>query len=155
MGTLLVSVFVSVGAGLGLWFLEVPLPLTLGVLAGVLNIVPYLGSTVGALLPALVALTISPVKALLVVRLFIILNQIEGNVLQPQVMGRQIDAHPATILVSLLVLGALLDQIVGALLAVPTAVFAGVLMNQLTSKKPFLGEEETEKETAPGNPRAS
>ena len=51
------------------------MPITFGIIAGVLNVVPYLGSIVGALLPALVALTISPVKALLVLVLFLVLNQ--------------------------------------------------------------------------------
>ncbi len=147
VGTIIVSLFVGGGAGLGLWILGVPLPFTFGVLAGVLNVVPYLGTSVGALLPALVALTISPVKALLVVVLFTILNQIEGNVLQPLVMGREIRAHPAMILVSLLVLGVLLNPIIGALLAVPTAVFVGTLIDQLTAKEPPLGYKETEKET--------
>lgn len=159
LGTLLVSLFVGVGAGLGLWSLGVPLALTFGVIAGVLNIVPYLGSTLGALLPALVALTISPVKALLVVLLFIILNQIEGNILQPNIMGRQVHAHPAMILISLLVLGVLLGPIVGALLAVPAAVFVGVLIEELTSKSPSLGdgeesEDEPEDKNAPDDSRA-
>ncbi len=147
VGTIIVSLFVGGGAGLGLWVLGVPLPFTFGVLAGVLNVVPYLGTSVGALLPALVALTISPVKALLVVVLFTVLNQIEGNVLQPLVMGREIRAHPAMILISLLVLGALLNVIVGALLAVPTAVLVGTLIDQLTAKEPSLGEKESEEGT--------
>jgi predicted PurR-regulated permease PerM len=52
--------------------------ISFGLTAGMLNVVPYLGSTVGALLPALVALTISPIKALLVLVLFVVLNQAEG-----------------------------------------------------------------------------
>lgn len=140
-GTILVALFVGVGAGLGLRVLGVPLALTFGTIAGVLNVVPYLGSTVGALLPALVALTISPVKALLVVALFVILNQIEGNVLQPLIMGRITRAHPAMVLVSFLVLGALLNPVVGALLAVPAAVFVGVVLDQLRRREPSLGEE--------------
>jgi predicted PurR-regulated permease PerM len=75
VGTAVVSLFVGGGGGLGLWFLGVPLPITFGIIAGALNVVPYLGSIVGALLPALVALTISPVKALLVLVLFLVLNQ--------------------------------------------------------------------------------
>jgi predicted PurR-regulated permease PerM len=59
-------------------------------------------------------------------------------------MGRQVHAHPAMIIVSFLVLGMLLNPIVGALLAVPTAVFVETSMDQLTSEKPSLGYEETE-----------
>jgi hypothetical protein len=65
-----------------------------------------------------------------------ILNQIEGNVLQPLVMGRQVHLNPAAILIAFLVLGTLLGYIIGALLAVPTAVFVRVLLDELTSKEP-------------------
>jgi predicted PurR-regulated permease PerM len=57
----------------------VPLYISVGLIGGMLNVVPYLGSTAGALLPPLVALTISPIKALLV--LFVVLNQTEGYIL--------------------------------------------------------------------------
>ena len=56
-----------------------PLYISIGLIGGMLNVVPYLGSTAGALLPPLVALTISPIKALLV--LFVVLNQTEGYIL--------------------------------------------------------------------------
>jgi predicted PurR-regulated permease PerM len=78
----------AVGAGLGLWLLGVPLPLTLGLLAGLLNVIPFAGSVLGGALATLVALTISPLKAVEVAILFVVLNQIEGNILQPQVIGR-------------------------------------------------------------------
>ena len=53
-------------------------------------------------MPALLALTDSPIKALLVVALFLILNQIESYVLRPLIMGRQIHAHPAVVLSAVL-----------------------------------------------------
>jgi predicted PurR-regulated permease PerM len=109
-----------------------PLPVTFGLLASVLNVVPYLGSTVGTLLPALVALTISPVKALLVVALFVILTQVEGNLLQPVVMERQASPHPAIVLIPLLILGMLLG-LVGVLLAVPAAVLSTTVLDKLSS----------------------
>ena len=79
VGTVIVSLFVGISGGVGLWIIGVPLYISIGLIRGMLNVVPYLGSTVGALLPALVALTISPIKALLVV----VLNQAEGYILQP------------------------------------------------------------------------
>jgi len=143
-GTLLVALFVGTGGGLGLWLLGVPLPLTFGLVAGVLNVVPYLGSTLGALLPALLALTVSPIKALEVLALFLILNQIEANVLQPLVMGRQVRVPTAMILVSFLVMGMLLGPVVGALLAVPAAVLVGVLLDEFAENKPSLGDPKPE-----------
>lgn len=148
VGTGLVALFIGGGGGLGLWFLGVPLPITFGILAGVLNVVPYLGSSVGALLPALVALTVSPIKALLVVTLFVILNQLEGQILQPMIMGRGVRLHPAMILVSFLILGTLLG-LIGVLLAVPAAVFSATLLDELSPKDPRQEEEETEGEPTP------
>lgn len=160
VGTVLVALFVGTGGGVGLWILGVPLPLTFGLIAGLLNVIPYLGSIVGGLLPALVALTISPTKALLVVALFIVLNQIESNILQPLIMGREVRLNPAAILIAFLVLGTLLGYIIGALLAVPTAVFVGVLLDELTSKEPPSegkgpsGGEEAEREPETGSSNA-
>lgn len=73
-------------------------------LAGLLNVVPYVGSIVGALLPALLALTISPVKTLLVLVLFVIPNQIDGYVIQPMVMGHGVRMHPVVGLLAFLIL---------------------------------------------------
>jgi predicted PurR-regulated permease PerM len=134
VGTAIVSLFVGVGGGVGLWIIGVPLYISFGLIAGMLNVVPYLGSTVGALLPALVALTISPVKAVLVLVLFVALNQLEGNVLQPVIMGREVNLHPAMVLVSFLIAGALLG-LVGVLLAVP-AVVCATLMDELVPEVP-------------------
>ena len=141
IGTAIVSLFVGGGGALGLWLLGVPLPVTFGLIAGILNIVPYLGSIVGSLLPALVALTISPFKALLVLLLFVVLNQVDGNFLRPLVMGRAVRLHPATMLISLLVLGSLLG-VVGLLLAVPAAVVVATLFDELSPEEPNQSEGE-------------
>ena len=82
------------------------------------------------MLPTLLALTISPVKALLVVVLFVALNQVEGYVLQPMVMGREAKLHSAMVIVSFLIFGALLG-LAGALLAVPAAVLCATVMDEL------------------------
>lgn len=58
LGTGLAMLIVGTGAAIGLWFLQVPLPLSFGVLAGLLEVIPYFGSIVGTFLPALIALTI-------------------------------------------------------------------------------------------------
>jgi predicted PurR-regulated permease PerM len=153
VGMVIVALFIGGGGGLGLWFLGVPLPLTFGIIAGILTIIPYLGSILGTVLPALVALTISPVKALLVVVLFVILNQLEGHILQPLVMGHRVRLHPAMVIASFLVLGELLG-LVGVLLAVPAAVVLATCLDELSQKGFSQEEKETEEGSAPGKPRA-
>ena len=152
VGTGATMLFVGVGAGLGLWAIGVPLALTFGILAGLLNVVPFFGSILGAFLPALVALTISPAKALLVAALFLALNQIDGNVIQPLVMGRQADLHPATILASFLIFGALLGP-AGLLLAVPTAIFGMALLEHTYLREGPAVDGEPEHAPAPGGTR--
>lgn len=137
---------------MGLWILGVPLALTFGILAGLLDIIPFFGSILGGLLPALLALTISPVKALEVVVLFFILNQIEGNLLQPRVMGQQIKLPEGVIIVSFLVMGTLIGPVVGTLIAVPTAVLVGVILDELTDPvEEASGEEEAGEAVKPSS----
>lgn len=145
VGMALAMLIVGTGAGVGLWLLGVPLALTFGILAGLLELIPYFGQVVGALLPALIALTISPIKALLVVVLFIILNQIDGHLVQPLVMGRRVNLHPVVVILSFLVFGELLGFI-GVLLAVPAAAFLVTLVDEITAEHD-LPEEELPKDS--------
>jgi len=135
LGAGLAALVVGAGAGVGLWALGIPLPVTFGLLAALLNFVPYFGSIVAAVLPVLVALSISPLKALLVAALYVVLNQIDGNVVQPLVMGREVSLHPVWILVSFLALGTLLG-FAGLLLAVPAAVALATVLDELLPRPP-------------------
>ena len=144
VGTVIVSFFVGLGTGVGLWLLGVPLPLTFGILVGVLNIIPFLGLAIGGVLPGLLALTISPTKALMVGVLFLVLDQVDGNILRPLVFAREIEMSPGWVLVAILVLGVLLGPIVGTFLAIPAAVVIGVVIEELTEKEPLPEGGETE-----------
>ncbi len=146
IGAGIAMLFVGTTATAGLWLLGIPLFLTFGVIAGVLNIIPFLGSILGALAPTLVALTISPVKALLVLALFLVINQIEGNVIQPLVMGREADLHPVLVILSFLLLGALLGP-AGLLLAVPAVILLMTILNYTVLDKPSQGVSEVDEET--------
>lgn len=115
-----------------MWLLGVPLALIFGILAGILDIIPYVGSIVGGALPVLVALTISPTKALEVAASFFVINQIEGNLLQPKTMGGRVNVPPAMIPISMLLFATLIGPIVGTLLAVPAAVVIVTLIDWLT-----------------------
>ncbi len=132
-GTGIAMLFLGLGATIGLWALNVPLALSFGVIAGLLEIVPYFGSVAGTFLPALVALTLSPVKFLLVLALFLVLNQVDAHLIQPLVMGRQVHLHPVGIILTFLVMGKLLGFI-GILLAVPIAAVLVTLIDEFIPK---------------------
>lgn len=123
-GTATVAAVDAIGIGIGLWILGVPLALPLSVLVFFLSFIPLVGATLAGVLAALVALVSNGVvNALFVVGIVVLVNQLEGNFLQPVLMGRTLKLHPLVILVSLTI-GTLLGGIVGAVLSVPIAAVA-------------------------------
>ena len=136
-GTGLAILIIGVGAVIGLIILQVPLALSLGVLAGILEIIPYVGPIVGSLLPALVALSISPIKALLVLIFFLVLNQVDVHFIQPIVMSQRVGLQPVVVIVAFLVMGEL-RGLIGLLLAVPVAAVIVTLVDELTPAEPTL-----------------
>jgi predicted PurR-regulated permease PerM len=133
-GTGLGMLIIGGGAIIGLWILGVPLAISFGVIAGFLEVIPYFGSIVGTLLPALVALTISPVKALLVVVFFLILNQVDVHLIQPLILGQRVHLHPVVVILAFLSLGKLLG-FVGLIIAVPAAAVLLTILDELTPKE--------------------
>lgn len=120
-GTAIVAVVDSVAIGVGLAILQIPLALPLATLVFLGAFIPLIGATLAGVLAVLVALvTNGPVTALIVVAIVIAVNQLEGNLLQPVVMGQSLKLHPLMILLALTV-GTILGGIVGAVIAVPIA----------------------------------
>ncbi|RGE18836.1 AI-2E family transporter [Leucobacter sp. wl10] len=123
-GTASVAAVDAVGIGIGLAILQIPLALPLAVLVFLLSFIPLVGATVAGILAALVALvTHGPVHALIVIGIVVLVNQLEGNFLQPVLMGRALKLHPLVILLALTI-GTVVSGILGAVLAVPIAAVA-------------------------------
>ncbi len=127
-GTATVAAVDAVGILIGLLILQVPLAIPLAVLVFLLAFIPIVGATLAGILAALVALVANGwVVALLVVGVVVLVNQLEGNLLQPVLMGRSMKLHAFVVLVALTI-GTVLSGIVGAVLAVPiTAVAWGIV----------------------------
>ncbi|MER7797004.1 AI-2E family transporter [Microbacterium sp. NPDC096154] len=127
-GTATVAAVDAVGIGIGLWILGVPLWPALAALVFVLAFIPIVGAVLAGILAALVALVANDlVTALIVVGIVVVVNQLEGNLLQPVLMGRALKLHSLVILIALTI-GTVLGGIVGAVLAVPlTAVVWGIV----------------------------
>jgi len=127
-GTASVALVDAIGIGIGLVILQVPLALPLAVLVFLLSFIPLVGATVAGILGALVALVANgPLSAVLVVGVVVLVNQLEGNFLQPVLMGRALKLHALVILLALTI-GTVLSGILGAVLAVPiAAVLWGVI----------------------------
>ncbi len=127
-GTASVAAVDAIGIGVGLAILQVPLALPLAVLVFLLAFIPIVGAVVAGILAALVALVTNGwVVALIVVGIVVLVNQLEGNFLQPVLMGRSMQLHSFVVLV-VLAGGTAIGGILGTLLAVPlTAVAWGII----------------------------
>lgn len=120
-GTAAVAAVDAIGIGIGLFILGVPLALPLTVLVFLLAFIPIVGATVAGILAALVALVANgPIAAVIAVAIVIVVNQLEGNLLQPVLMGRALKLHSLVILIALTI-GTVLGGILGAILAAPLA----------------------------------
>ncbi|WP_337993513.1 AI-2E family transporter [Arthrobacter agilis] len=127
-GTAIVAAVDAFFIGLALVILGVPLALPLAAVVFIGAFIPIVGATLAGAVATLVALvTNGPGTALIVLVVVILVNQLEGNLLQPVVMGHTLSVHPLVILVALTA-GTILAGIIGAILAVPlTAVaWAGI-----------------------------
>ncbi|MBM3282860.1 AI-2E family transporter [Candidatus Gottesmanbacteria bacterium] len=120
---------------IGLLFLGFPYLLPLALLAGVLEIVPNIGPIISAIPAVLIALTISPTTAIIVIILYFIIHQLENNLIVPIVMKKVVGLPPLVTIIAMLI-GAKLAGIGGVLLAIP----AVVLVETITSEYLKLGE---------------
>jgi len=127
-GTATVAAVDAIGIGVGLAIIGVPLAVPLAVVVFLTAFIPLVGATAAGILAALVALVANgPVAAIWVVAVVVLVNQLEGNLLQPVLMGRTLKLHGLVILVALTA-GTVLGGIVGAVIAVPlTAVAWGIV----------------------------
>jgi predicted PurR-regulated permease PerM len=130
-GTLISMLIIGSVTGGGLALLGVPYALLLGVLAGLCELLPYLGPWIAGPISVVLALIASgPVTAVGVVILFILIQELEGNVVEPLVMSHSVHIDPLVVIVVVLV-GINLLGIIGAILAIPIAAGVQVLVVRL------------------------
>jgi len=127
---ILLAIIVGLITGLGLYLLSVPYALLLGVLAGLLEIIPVLGPVIASIPAIIIGLSVSPLIGLAVIVLYILIHQIESYVLVPKVMERALGLSPVLILTALLI-GGKLGGIVGAIIAVPLASVITILVLEI------------------------
>jgi predicted PurR-regulated permease PerM len=126
-GQLLSSLCVAVLTSAGLFALGVPSALALAIIAGVLDFIPFLGPVIAALPALLIAFSESPTTALWTVGLYLLVQQIQGNVLQPLVQKQSVDLPPVILLFAVLATGILFGP-PGVLLAAPMTVVGYILV---------------------------
>ena len=138
----------AVFIGIGLAVLGVPLALPLAVLVFFGAFIPIIGAVFTGILAALVALvTQGPTTALIVIGLVLVVQQLEGNVLQPILVGRTLALHPALVIIAVTA-GGTLAGITGAFLAVPVVAVGAVAVR-------YARQQLAEVEPGPGSPPAA
>ena len=125
-GRIIVCFIVGTLIGIGLYFLNLKFALIIGIVSGIFNFVPYLGPIVGVILALIFALGNPWWVLLMIIVLFVLVNQIEAIFLNPNILGKELGLHPLTVILSMLICGLLLG-ILGVLVAVPLAAILKVL----------------------------
>lgn len=102
----------------------------LSLLNAIFNIIPYFGPIIGAIPIILISLITSSKKAMIVTILLFIIQQVEGDIISPKIVGETVDSHPVTILL-LLILGGSIGGIVGMILVIPIWVMGKIAVGEL------------------------
>ncbi len=146
VGQLLAMTILGVFTAAGLYFLEVPYWLTFGVFTGVVAVVPFFGSLVSTVLPALFVIAGNGIwglsgftHALFVAALGVVIHVIEANVVLPRIMQKQIDLPPVLTIMAVLIMGKLLGPI-GLVVAVPTLAVIMVVVRRILISRIYEGQ---------------
>jgi predicted PurR-regulated permease PerM len=120
-GQLLDSIIVGILSSVGLWIIGLDFPVLIGMTAGIANVIPYFGPIIGSI-PAVIVglLSGSPIKALFAVLVLVGIQQVDGAIIAPKIVGESVGLHPVFIILSI-ILGGAYFGLLGMLLAVPTA----------------------------------
>jgi predicted PurR-regulated permease PerM len=133
--TVLVAFIDAVGIGVGLVILRVELAFALAALVFLGAFIPIIGATLSGTVAVLIALvTRGPVTALVVVAIVIGVQQLEGHILQPLIMGRAVSIHPLAVILSIAT-GLVVAGIIGALVAVPIVAVLNTAIRHLAARR--------------------
>jgi len=129
-GQLIVAALIGVLSGLACWFVGLPDPVALGLIAGVTALIPYLGPFIGAVPAVLVGLSQSPGKALLIALFYLLISNVVLNLIYPKVVGDAVRLPPLLVIVALIA-GFSWGGILGMFVAVPIAATLRILFDHI------------------------
>lgn len=146
VGQLLTMTFLGALTALGLYILDVPFWLPFGIFTGLVAVVPFFGTLLSTLLPALFVLNETRAyhgmtgggHAALVVGLGVVVHLIEGNIVSPLVMSKKVDLPPVLTIMAVLVMGQLLGPL-GLIVAVPTLAAVMVIVRRILITRIYEG----------------
>lgn len=132
MGAVVIATIAGTVQGTSAWLLGAPFALALGIIAGLLGLIPQVGATIAAVVLALVTLTVGVPEGLAMLLICIVYQQLENVLLQPTIQGRAAEISGFFVIASVVV-GAALLGVVGALIAVPLTASVQIVLRELTA----------------------
>lgn len=129
-GQLTVAFWVAVMFTVGYWIVGMKYGLTLGIMAGLLNLIPYLGSFLALVPSVVIAAFISPILLIKVLLVFAVEQTLEGRVVSPLVLGSKMSMYPVTTIIVLLASGKLFG-LVGVIVGIPVYAIIKILVTHL------------------------
>jgi predicted PurR-regulated permease PerM len=121
-------------AAVGLGLMGLPYFYVVALVAAIGETIPIVGPIIAGLAAVAVAITVSPKLALMVGTYFLVLHQLEANILVPKVMERRVGVSPVVVIVALLI-GGELWGLVGAILAIPTAAIISIIIEEIVAER--------------------
>ncbi len=133
-GQLILSIIIGILSFIGLTALNIPYALPLSLVAGIMEVIPVIGPIISSLPAILVALTISPPLGLGVALMYFVIQQLENNLIVPQVMKKAVGLNPLVVILTIAV-GSRLLGLAGALLAVPFAAVLQIIVTEIIERR--------------------
>ncbi len=133
-GQLVLMVIIFVLDFIGLSIIGIPYALILAIIAGILEIVPYVGPILASVPGIILGFLISPMKGLVALLVYLIVQQAEGHIIVPLVMKKAVGLNPVAVIIALLV-GFKLGGVMGAIIAVPVATTIDIFIRDFFAKE--------------------
>lgn len=134
LGQIFVMFVIFLLDSIGLYLVGVPYALILGIFAGIMEVVPYVGPIISGIPGVILGFMISPTTGFLAFLVYLIAQLFEGNVVVPQVMKRVVGLNPIAVILALLI-GAKLAGVLGAILSIPVATVVGLFIRDIMDSK--------------------
>ncbi|MBI4079453.1 MAG: AI-2E family transporter [Candidatus Levybacteria bacterium] len=131
-GQVILSLFIGFITWIALTVIDLDFALPLALLAGMLEIIPTMGPIIAAVPAVIVALTVSPTTALVVVVIYMLIQAVENNILVPRIMEKAVGLHPVAVILGVII-GSKLLGVAGALLSIPFISLVVVVYRNLTT----------------------
>jgi len=136
-GTIISSVIVTIFTFIGLLISGISSPLLFAIFCGITNIIPYFGPYIGGIPTIIVGFSISPLCGVICLVTILIVQMVEGNIINPIIVGKATDMHPITIVVSLIIFEYFFG-IIGMIIATPVMGAIKILFNHFNEKYRIL-----------------